>query len=201
MLTTVSNTMNASPSLLFVVVPKPVEQLSKQLQSKMVDPVVLQTLIDFSIRYWKGEEICNSEWENVMKESYLPLTLLEELFSGMLNLIFAVFRIPEKLFISKLVCDELIQLGFKMEQAEHITNLKTTSKPDIPSFMKLRGVKWRIDVTISTSNVCRILEPWILMEFNLSSVGPKTIHIPLTQFHSLRYQVASCLTQLNKLSV
>lgn len=64
-----------------------------------------------SIRYWKGEEICNSEWENVMKESYLPLTLLEELFSGMLNLIFAVFRIPEKLFISKLVCDELIQLG------------------------------------------------------------------------------------------
>ncbi|KAI9564994.1 hypothetical protein GHT06_008736 [Daphnia sinensis] len=193
--------MNASPNLLFAVVPKPVEQLSKQLQSKMVDPVVLQTLINFSIRYWKGEEICHSEWKNIVKESYFPLTLLEELFSGVLNLIFAVLRIPEKLFSPKCVCDELIQLGFTMEQAKYITNLKTTSKPDTPSFMKLLGANWRIDVTISTSNVCRVLEPWILMEFNLSSEGPKTIHIPLAQFHSLRYQVASCLTQLNKLSV
>ncbi|XP_057370327.1 COMM domain-containing protein 5-like [Daphnia carinata] len=193
--------MSPSSNLLFVLVPKPVEQLSKQLQSKMVDPIVLKTLIDFSIRYWRGEEIHHNEWENVVKESYFPQTLLEELFSGVLNVVFAVLRIPEKLFNSKLVCDELIQLGFTMEQAHHITNLKTTLKPGISCFMKLLGVKWRIDVTISTSNVCRILEPWILMEFNLSSVGLKTIHVPLAQFHSLRYQVALCLTQLDKLSV
>ncbi len=39
------------------------------------------------------------------------------------------------------------------------------------------------------------------MEFDLGSDGQKTIHIPLAQFHSLRYQVASLLNQLGKLPV
>jgi hypothetical protein len=40
-----------------------------------------------------------------------------------------------------------------------------------------------------------------LMELNLESGDQKTIHFPLAQFHSLRYQVASCLNQFTKLPV
>ncbi|EFX76721.1 hypothetical protein DAPPUDRAFT_306081 [Daphnia pulex] len=193
--------MNYTSNLLFVTVPKSVEQLSKQLQSKIVDPLILQTLIDFSVRYWKGEEICHKEWEALLKNSYLPLTMIENLFSGVLNLTLAVFQIPEKLFTPELVLAELIQFGLAVEQAEQITKLKTTSAPNIPKLPKLNHVKWRIDVTISTSDVSRILEPWILMEINLESGDQKTVHIPVAQFHSLRYQVASCLNQFSKMPV
>ncbi len=64
-----------------------------------------------AIRYWKGEDINHSEWEAVVKHSYLPQTLLEELFSGVLNLTMAVFRIPENIFTPDLVCGELVKIG------------------------------------------------------------------------------------------
>ena len=59
----------------------------------------------------------------------------------------------------------------------------------------------KINKSCLNSDVSRILEPWILMEFNLESGDQKTVHIPLAQFHSLRYQVASCLNQFTKLPV
>ena len=46
----------------------------------------------------------------------------------------------------------------------------------------------------------RVLEPWILMELDMESGEKKLIHLPLSQFHNLRYQVASRLNQLNQMS-
>ena len=51
------------------------------------------------------------------------------------------------------------------------------------------------------SQVSRVLEASILMELNLQSGTQKTIHIPLSQFQNLRYQVATCLKQFNKNSI
>lgn len=40
------NIMNTSQNLLFAVLPKSVEQLSKQLHSKIIDPIILQKLVE-----------------------------------------------------------------------------------------------------------------------------------------------------------
>jgi hypothetical protein len=40
--------------------------------------------------------------------------MIENLFSGVLNLTLAVFQIPEKLFTPELVLAELIQFGYNI---------------------------------------------------------------------------------------
>lgn len=51
------------------------------------------------------------------------------------------------------------------------------------------------------SSVSRVLEPTIFMELNFASGESKTINIPISQFHNLRFQVASCINKLNHISV
>lgn len=63
-------------------------------------------------QYWHGKEVLADNWEQLVKSSYLPSTLLDELFSGILNLVLSILRIPENKFSSDSVSKELIQLGY-----------------------------------------------------------------------------------------
>ena len=60
-----------------------------------------------------------------------------------------------------------------------------------------------IDDSISLffSSLSRVLEPSVLMELNFASGEKKTLCIPISQFHNLRFQVASCISKLNQISV
>lgn len=157
--------------------------------------------LSVAIRYWQKEEISSDEWDSIVKSSYLPVTTFEELFSGVLNLTLGVLRIPENKFSVEKIRSELISLGLPDENADQIIKCKATTIPNIPKFLKLVDTKWRIDVTMSSSSVSRVLEPSILMELVFASGDQKTISIPISQFHSLRFQVASCINKLNHISV
>lgn len=193
--------MNASSNSLFVSTPKSVELLSKRLKTKIIDSLTLETLIELAIRYWQKQEISKDEWESTVSSSYLPVTTFEELFSGILNLTLAVLRIPENKLSLENIHAELVSLGLPDENADQIIRCKATIKPNVPNFLKLVDNKWRIDVTISSSSVSRVLEPSILMELNFASGDNKIINIPISQFHNLRFQVASCINKLNHLSI
>jgi hypothetical protein len=125
--------MDPSSSSLFLVLPKSVEELSKRLKSKMVDTVTLQKLIDckckwitstthrfvnlfifpiVAIRYWRNSELTEDDWKNLVCDSYLPETIFQELFSGILTLTLSVFHLSEKKFIPDVVVKELTSLGY-----------------------------------------------------------------------------------------
>ena len=63
-------------------------------------------------QYWQGKEILNEDWMELTKNSYLPQSLFDEIFSGILNLVLSILRIPDNKFSSDSVIKELLLLGY-----------------------------------------------------------------------------------------
>lgn len=63
-------------------------------------------------------------------------------------------------------------------------------------FPRISGVKWRVDVAISTSSLERVMRPSIMMELTLSDGSIKTFEMHIEQFHKLRYSVARVLRNM-----
>lgn len=66
-------------------------------------------------------------------------------------------------------------------------------------FPKLHKLRWRIDVTISSGMLSRIMRPNILMQMILKDGTVKTFEISLEQFTQLRYSVAKVLHDIQTL--
>ena len=64
-------------------------------------------------------------------------------------------------------------------------------------FNRLVDVRWRVDVTISSSVMNRVFKPVILLQFELSNGQVKTFEVSLQQFNELRLQVATVLNEMN----
>ncbi|XP_012280747.1 COMM domain-containing protein 5 [Orussus abietinus] len=59
--------------------------------------------------------------------------------------------------------------------------------------------KWRIDITISSSTLSRVLQSVVLMEWFLSTEECCTFELSLAQFHRLRHTVANLLMEMHTL--
>ena len=63
-------------------------------------------------------------------------------------------------------------------------------------FPAVVDLKWRIDVTISSSAARRAMTPTILMQLTLSDGSVHSFEMPQEQFHSMRYNVARTLLEM-----
>lgn len=63
----------------------------------------------------------------------------------------------------------------------------------------MKSAQWRVDVTVSTSSLSRVLKPSILMQITLSDGTIKTFEMQVDQFHQLRYNVAKTLQYMRKI--
>lgn len=68
-----------------------------------------------------------------------------------------------------------------------------------PSLPKLESFRWRVDTTISTSVLNRVLEPYLFVELILSNGEVSTFEVPLTKFQELRYNVSYVLKEMEAL--
>jgi hypothetical protein len=57
-------------------------------------------------------------------------------------------------------------------------------------FPRLDALRWRVDVSISSSSLSRVMQPAILMEMTLGDGTIRTFEVPVDQFHDLRFNVA-----------
>jgi hypothetical protein len=60
-------------------------------------------------------------------------------------------------------------------------------------------VKWRVDVSISTSAMARTMTPLVLMQVTLSDGAVWTFEVPHDKFHELRYNVARVLHDIEQI--
>jgi hypothetical protein len=68
---------------------------------------------------------------------------------------------------------------------------------DNPRFSQyLTNMRWRIDVTISSSSLNRVMRPSILMELTLNDGSVELFDVPLEEFHKLRYSCAKALSAM-----
>ena len=63
----------------------------------------------------------------------------------------------------------------------------------------IADVRWRVDVTISTSAMQRVLQPSVLMELEMSDGTLEQFELSLEKFHELRYSVARTLKEMEDL--
>ncbi|CAG2063162.1 unnamed protein product [Timema podura] len=65
--------------------------------------------------------------------------------------------------------------------------------------LKLEKLRWRIDVTISSSVLSRVLEPCLLLEMTLNNGRKEVFEVSLAKFHQMRYHVTSLLNQMENI--
>lgn len=63
----------------------------------------------------------------------------------------------------------------------------------------LDNFSWRVDVTISSNSLSRVLKPTILMTTVTSNGQKKTFEVSVEKFHELRYNVAKVLKEMEDL--
>jgi len=81
----------------------------------------------------------------------------------------------------------------KREDLERAADKQRISLPSI------RDIRWRVDVTISTTGLSRVFLPVIVMQLTLSNGQISTFECPVEVFHRLRYSVAKVLKGMNDL--
>ena len=64
-------------------------------------------------------------------------------------------------------------------------------------FNTVINVRWRVDVTISTSVMQRVFKPILLLQMELSNGTIRTFEVSLQQFHELRLACATVLNDMN----
>jgi len=63
------------------------------------------------------------------------------------------------------------------------------------------NVRWRVDVTISSTSLSRVFRPCVLLQLTLSDGSVQQCECSVEKFHELRYAVAKSLKQALDLSV
>mmetsp|Transcript_19442 Transcript_19442/g.23257 ORF Transcript_19442/g.23257 Transcript_19442/m.23257 type:complete len:115 (+) Transcript_19442:229-573(+) len=60
----------------------------------------------------------------------------------------------------------------------------------------LEDLRWRVEVTLSSSTVSRVLRPTVLMRMKLSDGRIHLVELPVDKFHELRHAVARSLHEM-----
>lgn len=84
---------------------------------------------------------------------------------------------------------EKICTTVKMNRLE----LETAVRRSTVAFPTLVNTRWRVDITICSSALARVMKPSVLVEFTLSTGEIKTLEIPQDEFERLRFAVAQVL--------
>lgn len=94
---------------------------------------------------------------------------------------------------------EYVSKGFIKVFSKRRGSMESIAQSETFRYPTLKNLKWRVDVTISTSSLSRVLKPSVLMEMSLSDGSIKTFEMQIDQFHQLRYNVAKVLKYMRGL--
>lgn len=90
--------------------------------------------------------------------------------------------------------EDLSTVAYGQKQPELVTGLIQRTK----FYTHLISCKWRIDITISSSILNRVLEPHIIMEWTFNNGEHQIFELSLSKFHQLRHAVASILLDMQR---
>lgn len=66
-------------------------------------------------------------------------------------------------------------------------------------YSHLVSCRWRIDITISSSILNRVLEPHIILEWIFDTGEKQTFELSLAKFHQLRHAIATILVEMQNI--
>ncbi|XP_063866593.1 COMM domain-containing protein 5-like [Scylla paramamosain] len=192
-------------------VPAEVKTLVKATHT--MDKAVFRRLIKIALGYLQGggteqeaaiTHLCGASQANT-EEQVMSVCVQ---YSGVISLLRAVLRLNTTTTRQDAFVADLTALGLPGEFAVDVGRVVYgAARPDIdhqlvansPSLPTLAHMSWRVDVTISTSWLSRVLEPVVVIRMKTSTGASHTFQVPLNKFHLLRFTVASLLHQMGML--
>ena len=60
-------------------------------------------------------------------------------------------------------------------------------------------MSWRVDAILSSSSVSRVMQPFIILQLELTDGTYHTLELSIQSFHDLRFRIAEALHSLHKL--
>jgi len=106
-----------------------------------------------------------------------------------------------------IISNDLQRMNIPQSSIEDICKVILASKSKLQKtlvdkrirFPRLHKLRWRIDVTISSGSLSRVMRPSILMEMCLSNGSIRTFEVSIDQFNQLRHGVAKVLLEMQTL--
>lgn len=117
------------------------------------------------------------------------------IFSGLYSLLRAAIR--QKVHFGNFA-EDLRKMNFPEKVVERMVALLKEKRHEFEHcaldarirFPRLEKLRWRIDVSISSGSLSRVMRPSILMQIQLSSGKISTFEVSVEQFNQLRYGTA-----------
>lgn len=193
-------------------IPPEVKSLVKA--TRTMDKAFFRRLIKLALGYLHGGEGAGQEAAMDQLCVLSQATTEEQVmgvcvqYTGVVSLLKAVLRLSTVITRQDALVADLTSLGLPGEFAVDVGRVAFgAARPDIdrqlvantPSLPTLAHLSWRVDVTISTSWLSRVLEPLVVVRMETSTGASHIFQIPINKFHLLRFTVASLLHQMGTL--
>ena len=167
----------------------------------------VRPLIQIAVKAINQEYIEGGILDRIGQKCNVPEETLDEYYS----VIFTILKIHlgalsqtikpaefkqtlEQLKLSSDCIDDLSTVVYGLKRPELTTGLLQKTR----FYMHLTSCKWRIDITISSNILNRVLEPHILMEWTFSNGESQIFELSLSKFHQLRHAVATILVEMQR---
>ncbi|XP_050577509.1 COMM domain-containing protein 5-like [Bombus affinis] len=169
--------------------------------------IFLRPLIQIAVKAINQEYIEEGILDRISQKYNIPEETVDEYYS----VIFTILKIHlgtisqnikpaefkqilEELKLSSECIDDISIVVYGQKRPELISGLIQKTK----FYPHLIACKWRIDITISSSILNRVLEPHIIMEWTFSNGKCQIFELSLPKFHQLRHAIATILVDMQK---
>ncbi|XP_031368293.1 COMM domain-containing protein 5-like isoform X2 [Apis dorsata] len=166
---------------------RPLIQTVKTINQEYIEEGILDRI---SQKYNVSEEIIDEYYSIIFTILKIHLSTLSQ------NVKPIEFKqILEELRLSPECIDDLSIVVYGQKRSELISGLIQKTK----FYPHLISCKWRIDITISSSVLNRVLEPYIIMEWTFNNGKRQIFELSLPKFHQLRHAIATILVEMQKI--
>lgn len=133
---------------------------------------------------------------------------LQIVYGGIYSLLLCALKKPIGSLKADVFKEDLAELNIPTEfifdlesivYGPHRSRLETSILDSRPSLPKLDNLRWRVDTTILTSVLSRVLKPSVMMEMTLSNGNIHTFEVPISKFQELRYNISYVLKEMESL--
>ncbi|KAK7869319.1 hypothetical protein R5R35_012882 [Gryllus longicercus] len=181
----------------------PVSSLLKYPQDSRQQ--ICRSLMQLAVNTIEGKPIGEGALEKFSVQ-YSDINVFD-LYAIVLNIVKVIMKLPVGHTKTEALKERLKESLFPEEVAAEFMNI--LCDPRRETFFnkvchntynsKLTRLRWRIDITISSSILSRVLEPCICIEMILSNGSVIVFELSMAKFHYLRYNVATVLKEMESL--
>lgn len=198
--------MKAPVTFFGLSIPNEVKQAIPILNGKQTTVEELKVLIERVFIYLTSSKTEQDEFE--IPDNLLGEKVLREDMNILLTCIYLIVRTAVR---TKAVLSTVHANLLAMEMTEEFSkiickgilklrdSIETSVVKNRVSFPSLQSLRWRVDVTVSSGALSRIMRPNILFQLVLSDTTVKTFEVSIEQFNQLRYNVAKALSDIHRI--